>query len=258
MANEIQVTFTEQLSDKLLSVENALPKDFNRERFVQNAIAVLNDKPELAKVNKQQLILSLVKGAMLNLDFANREFYIIPYGNQLQFQVDYRGMQKVAKTFSVRPIKEIYAKCVREGDKFSYKIEGNNQNVHFAPLPFNNNDIVGCFCVVEYVDGGTYVETMSTEEIQKIRDNYSKAKNSKAWQVSWDRMAIKSIIRRVLHGVELDFSSMDARTAWDEDADVNFIKKPRNIDVVDAFTVPDVEVEATVVEQESEEIAESE
>lgn len=249
--NEVALTFSEQLNDKLISVKDALPKDFNRERFVQNALAVINEKPELAKVNKGQLQLGLLKGALLNLDFANREFYLIPYGATIQFQIDYRGMQKVAKTFSVRPIKEIYAKCVREGDEFSYKIEGKDQIVNFVPKPFNNADIVGCFCVVEYKDGGTYVETMSTEEINKIRDNYSKAKNSKAWSVSWDRMAVKSVIRRVLHGIELDFTSMDARNAWDEDSDANFIKKERSGEVVDVFTVPDVEVESKVVEPET-------
>ena len=47
MANEVVKSFSESLTDKLITVENALPKDFNKERFVQNCLAVLNEKPEL-------------------------------------------------------------------------------------------------------------------------------------------------------------------------------------------------------------------
>ena len=33
MGNEVAVKFSDQLSDKLVAVESALPKDFNRERL---------------------------------------------------------------------------------------------------------------------------------------------------------------------------------------------------------------------------------
>ena len=123
MANEVAIKFSEQLSDKLMSVESALPKDFNRERFVQNCLAVMNENPQLAKINAAHVIQGLCKGAYLGLDFMNRECYLIPYGNSVQFQTDYKGEVKFIKKYSVRKIKDIYAKVVREGDEFIEKIE---------------------------------------------------------------------------------------------------------------------------------------
>ena len=207
MANEVQVAFSQQLTDKLVSMENALPKDFNRERFVQNALSVLNDKPDLQKINKAQLQLGLIKAAMLNLNYANKEFYLIPYGSSVQFQIDYRGMQKVAKAYSVRKIKDIHADVVREGDVFDYSIVDNRASITFKPKPFSNADIVGCFCYIEYEDGGIEVTRMSTEEVQDVRKNYATSKNSPAWQKSFDQMMVKTVIRRALKTVELDFEN---------------------------------------------------
>lgn len=251
--NEVAVTFSQQLTDKLICIQEALPKDFNRTRFVQNAIAVINEKPELAKVNKGQLMLGLVKGALLNLDYANKEFYLIPYGSTVNFQIDYRGLKKVAKNYSMRKIKDIDAWIVREGDVFEYEKDGDKQYTRFKPVPFSNKDIVGAFCEIQYEDGCTHVEIMSVEDIQSVRNNYSKQKNGTSWTKSFDQMCLKTIIRRATKTVEIDFASMDARNVWDEDSDMNFIKKERNTDVVDVFTVDnptDIEVESTVVESE--------
>lgn len=255
MANDVQVAFSTQLTDKLISMEDALPKDFNRERFVQNALSVLNDKPELKKINPAQLQLGLLKAAMLNLNYANKEFYLIPYGPSVQFQIDYRGMQKVAKAYSVRPIKDIHAEVVRDGDYFEYSIVDNRANITFKPKPFSNADILGCFCYIEYEDGSVEVTRMSTEEVQDVRNNYSNAKNSKAWQKSFDQMMLKTVIRRALKTVELDFESYDARKTWEEESDMNFVTKPINTEVSNPFEqAPEVQAEATVIEPEEVEL----
>ena len=76
--NEVQVTFSEQLTDKLMTVSSALPKSFNRDRFVQNCLTVMNENSQLAKINRNQVIQGLCKAAYLGLDFMNRECYLIP------------------------------------------------------------------------------------------------------------------------------------------------------------------------------------
>ena len=101
MANEVVKSFSEKLSDKLASVESALPKDFNRERFVQNCLAVMNEKPELARINPAELQQGLLKGAYLGLDFFQKECYLIQYGNSVNFQTDYKGECKFVKRYAI-------------------------------------------------------------------------------------------------------------------------------------------------------------
>lgn len=245
MANDVALTFSEQLTDKLVSVQAALPKQFNRERFVQNALAVMNDNPGLAKINRNMVIQGLCKGAYLGLDFMSKECYLIPYGNTVQFQTDYKGECKFVKRYSIRPILDLFAKVVREGDFFEDGVSDNRPVINFKPLPFNNSPIVGAFAIVLYKDGGMEYEAMSLEDIQSVRNNYSKASQSKAWKYSFDEMAKKTVLRRLCKHIETDFESAEARQAWDDGAGMDFetSAQPKDIDgeVVDAFT--DVEYE---------------
>ena len=238
--NEVQVQFSQQLSDKLTAVQGALPKAFNRERFVQNALAVMNEKPELAKINRNQVIQGLCKGAYLGLDFMSKECYLIPYGNSVQFQTDYKGECKFVKRYAIRPILDIFAKVVRKGDFFEEGISDNKPVINFKPLPFNNDEIVGAFAIVLYKDGGMEYETMSCDAIQSVRNNYSKASQSKAWKSSFDEMAKKTVLRRLCKHIETDFESSEAMQAWDEGSGTEFnsSSQVRNIDeeVVDAFS----------------------
>lgn len=222
MANEVAVKFSEQLTDKLISVESALPKDFNRERFVQNCLAVLNENPQLAKVNPAQTIQGLLKGAYLGLDFMNREAYLIPYGNTVNFQTDYRGETKFARKYSIRPILDIYAKVVRDGDEFIEEIIDGRPSITFRPQAFNKSDIIGAFAIVLFKDGGMLYEVMSVDDIQSVRQNYSKASQSKAWKYSFDEMCKKTVLRRLCKHISIDFESVEAQTAWTDSAGVDF------------------------------------
>lgn len=199
-------TFSVALADKLDSVSDALPKDFNKARFVQNALALINDNPNLQKYNQTQLTAGLLKGAYLGLDFYSKECYLIPYGNQLNYQTDYRGAKKLAKKYSIRPIKDIYAKLVREGDSFDEKIINGEQTFDFKPLAFNDGKIIGAFAVVLYVDGGMSYETMSISDLENTRKS-SKASNSPAWKNFTGEMYKKTVLHRLCKHIELDFEN---------------------------------------------------
>ena len=222
MANDVQVRFSDQLNDKLMSVEKALPYDFNRERFVQNCIAVMNENPALAKINKAEMIQGLLKGAYLGLDFMNRECYLIPYGNSVQFQTDYKGEIKFTKKYSTRKIMDIYAKVVREGDAFIEEIKDGRQSIDFKPLLFNKGNIIGAFAVVLFKDGGMLYEVMSVDDINAVRNNYSRASQSKAWKNSYDEMCKKTVLRRLCKHIDTDFESVEAHNAWEDGSGMEF------------------------------------
>ena len=222
MANEVAVKFSEKLTDKLINVESALPKDFNRERFVQNCLAVMNETPQLAKINPNAVIQGLCKGAYLGLDFMNRECYLITYGTSVQFQTDYKGEVKFTKKYSVRKIKDIYAKVVRRGDEFTEEIKDGQPSIDFKPLPFNGDEIIGAFAIVLYQDGGMAYEAMSVADINSVRNNYSKASQSKAWKNSFDEMCKKTVLRRLCKHIETDFESVEAHNAWEDGSGMDF------------------------------------
>ena len=233
--NEVAVSFSEMLSDKLEIVEQALPSDFNKTRFVQNAIAVLNDNKALTGINKGKLMAGLLKGAYLGLDFANKECYLIPYGNDVSFQVDYKGMIKFTRKYSIRPIMDIYAKIIREGDTFEEKIVDGHPSVNFTPLPLNDGKIMGVFAVCLFKDGGMQYEVMSVADVQNVRTNYSKASNSKAWKVSFDEMMKKVCLRRLCKHIECDFENIESRKAWEDSSESNVVEQKKSDEIIDVF-----------------------
>ena len=208
-----KVTFSSVLSEKLDSVSDALPKGFNKARFVQNALALINDNPALQKYSQTQLMGGLLKGAYLGLDFYSKECYLIPYGNQLNYQTDYRGAKKLAKKYSIRPIKDIYAKLIREGDEFEELIINGEQTFNFKPKFLNDGKILGAFAVVLYKDGGLAYDVMPLSDLENTR-KHSKASNSPAWKDFTGEMYKKTVLHRLCKQIEIDFENPTQRDAF--------------------------------------------
>lgn len=210
MANEVAAQkpkFSVALTEELNMQRDALPRDFNITRFVNNSIALLNGNEVLAKFAKQygtdQIKMGLIRGAYLGLDAMNNEMYLVPYGSTINFMPSYIGMQKLCIKYSSRPIKTIYAKVVREGDEFEENIINGEPSITFKPKAFNNNRIVGAFAVCLYVDGGMVYEVMSLQELEQCRKS-SKAKNSPAWERFTQMMFRKTVLRRLAKSIPLD------------------------------------------------------
>ena len=207
MANEIATarTFDLALSEKLEGCKDALPADFNKARFVQNAMALLKDNENIRKYPPAMIMEGLMKAAYLGLDFSNKECYLVPYGNSLNYQTDYRGAKKLAKKYSIRPVKDIYAQLVREDDLFEIGIVDRETKLNFKPNPFSNKPIIGAFAVVIFEDGGMLYETMSKDDLETSR-RQSKASNSPAWKNFPGEMYKKTVLHRLCKHIELDFS----------------------------------------------------
>ncbi len=217
MANEVSTagTFSLTLNDKLNSISDALPADFNKARFVQNALALVNEHPELGKYGAAQIIAGLMKGAVLGLDFYAKECYLIPYGNQLNYQTDYKGAIKLAKKYSIRPIKDIAAYVVREGDIFEVDNNGGNQSFQFKPKVFSNAPVIGAFAYALFEDEGLLIDFMSLEELENTR-RHSKARNSMAWSDFTNSMYQKTVLRRLVKMIGLEMNT-DQRRVYDDE-----------------------------------------
>lgn len=209
-------TFDVALAEKLEENKMALPKNFNRERFVQNTLALLHDNPDLMKYKQSEIMMGLMKGATLGLDFMNKEAYLIPYKDQLQYQTDYRGAIKLAKQYSTRPIKDIYAKLVRDGDEYEVAVVDGNQTVNYKPLPFNDGEIKGAFAVVIFECGTMKYDEMSKKELENTRQ-HSKMKNGSAWTDYTGEMYKKTVLHRLCKTIDLNFENPDQRKIFVED-----------------------------------------
>lgn len=223
--NGIQEALMKQIAEKM----GAMPEGFNKDRFVLNCITLIRDmlkdnkkRDNLNGISADSIALCMIKGAFLGLDFLSGECYAIPYGGEMKFQTDYKGEKKVCMKHSVQPMKDIFAKVVREGDFYDEGVDDGEQKLTFKPIPFNNGKIIGAFAVANFKDGTMTYESMSAEEIEGIRETYSKAKNSEAWKNSSGEMYRKTVIRRLSKNIEKDFDKVEQLMAYDEGGGVEF------------------------------------
>lgn len=242
------------LTKKLTENKEALPAGFNQQRFILNCITVIQDmmkdnkkKEQLEKINPETIPVCLAKAAYLGLDFFNGECYAIPYGGNLTFQTDYKGEIKLCKRYSKNKIKEIFAKVVRQGDFFMEEVDGGKQNVQYRPKPFSNEQMIGAFAIVVFEDGSMMYDTMSSEDIENVRNTYSKMKDSQAWKSSTGEMYKKTVLRRLCKLIDLDFDNIEQQKAYEDGGDVVFNQQslpgattgqallPENDKPVDAF-----------------------
>ena len=240
MTNALQnqlSSVSENLSTMLQKKADALPRNFNETRFLQNCLTVLSETKDIEKIEPRSVARTMLKGAFLGLDFFNKECYAICYGGQLQFQTDYKGEIKLAKLYSINPIKDIYAKLVKKGDSFEAFIRDGKQTLNLTPITFNDEAVIGAFAVVYFQDGSMQYDEMSAKEIEATRKNYSKVPHGPAWTKSPGEMQKKTVLRRLCKLIEINFDNEDQRKAFEAggDLDKRKITDTVNVKVNDPF-----------------------
>lgn len=225
--NALLTTVENNLGTTLAAKAAALPDGFQMAKFQQNCMVMLKgiEAEKLAKIPPQDIVECLMKGALLDLDFATGECYAIPYGKELNFQTDYKGDEKVARTYSIKPIYNVIKDIIREGDEYQKIIEDGNVKFIFKPLPLNNNKIIGAFAQVIFTDGSSIGDDANVAELETIRKQFSKAPNSPAWTKTAGEMYKKVILRRVLKNVSKSFKNSAQSIAYATATDFEFNNK---------------------------------
>ena len=132
----------------------------------------------------------------LSLNPALSFAYLVPRDGKCCLDISYKGMVKLATdTGSIQWSK---AELVRENDEFEIISMDQLPTHKFNPFATeaDRGEVIGGYCVAKLADGSHMIETMSREELDKVR-NSSKAKSAKSpWQTWPTEMMKKTIIKR--------------------------------------------------------------
>ena len=162
----------------------------------------------------------------------------IPYGDQLTFIPDYRGLVNCAKHADC--ITDAYAEVVRELDEFDYEL-GLNPSLTHKPARGDRGELQAAYCVFTLPDGTKRFVVMDGNEVLGIKSR-SKAASSGPWKTDEGEMWKKTVIRRAMKpfvgmNTHLD-AAIDADDAAGKVIDVDPIPMP-------ATTEPDEELPFT-------------
>ncbi len=207
---------TQQAIDQIRSpqvsaeIEAALPEGVSPRQFLRAGATALMDNPALANADRTSLVKALFKCAQDGLLPDGRDAALVIFkdnkdgGKQkVQYMSMIAGLRRIAAEHDIA----IHASVVYENDEFEPDLEAHKANHKPTRLGQDQGNPVGAYAIAQHRDGRRFGPAiMDVKEIERIRAK-SKMPNSPAWKDWWDRMAEKTVARRLWK--ELPFSSKD-------------------------------------------------
>lgn len=250
-----KIDWEDVVRKKELEIQALLPdtKSFKVEAVQRLTIKALESDSKLRKCTPISLINALMDALAVGIvPFTmEAEGYIIPYGEEAQFQFGYRGIIKVC--YNSPLFKLVVAKVVRGGDDFDY-LEGREEPIQHRPLIFDqpkeyllDSNVKAFYSKYKLMNGGIDVLVWSREQMEKHRDRYAKTYKRdphSVWGTSFVPMGLKTILT---HGLKYaprsrEMEEVYKRFAFDKvmkrelapepsdftpDAEADFVKKRR-------------------------------
>ena len=190
--------------------------------FVNNIVALVGSNDKLQKCDPLTVIYAGIKATALGLPLDPNlgQAYVIPYKQDAQFQVGYKGFIQLAirsgqfKTLNTIEVKEGE---LEEFDLLSGELTFKAKpNRHTLPT-------TGYVAFFELLNGFRKSLYMTLEEVQAHRAKFSKAKES-PWNTDFDAMAKKTVLKLLLNryapmSIEMQSAVTSDQAVFKKDAD---------------------------------------
>ena len=226
----------------------ALPKGIDAARLTRLAMTEIRRTPKLVThCSRQSLYGSIMVAAQMGLEIGiNGQCWIVPFGDEAQFMIGYRGMLDLA--WRSDKLKSVEAKAVRGGDKLDYRY-GTGRYLHHDKADSKaRGEFTHAYAVIETVYGGEMFDVMDFDEIEEIR---VKARSQNIWNSWYEEQAKKTVLRRLLKLAPCS-TEMSRAITLDEQAELGIpqglgdainVTPPADNEVPEAPSVPEGENE---------------
>lgn len=180
-------------------IKKALPSVITPERFTRMVLSAISVNPKLASCTPQSFLGAMMSAAQLGLEPNSPlgQSYIIPYGNQVQFQIGYKGLIDLA--YRSGEVELVQAHIVYANDTFECEFGLEPKLVH-KPADSDRGEPVKVYAMFKTKSGGYGFEVMSMDDVKKHAEKYSQAyKNSSSpWKSNFEEMAKKTVLKKCL------------------------------------------------------------
>ncbi|WP_454957471.1 recombinase RecT [Dialister invisus] len=178
-------------------IKKALPSVITPERFTRMVFTALSSNKKLQACTPESFLGAMMQAAQLGVEPNTPigQAYLIPYGNQVQFQLGYKGLIDLA--YRSGEVQSIQAHEVHEDDTFEYEL-GLNPKLKHVPAMKDRGQVILYYAVIKLKNGGEGFEVMSREDVDQFARAKSKTYKNGPWQTDFDEMAKKTVLKKVL------------------------------------------------------------
>lgn len=227
----------------------AVPKHLNADRMARIAATEVRKNQALLNTEPTSFLGSVMQAAQLGLEpgSALGQAYLVPYGNQCQLIIGYKGMIDLARRSG--QVLSLNAYAVREGDDFSFQL-GLKPDIHHVPsleADRIKKPITYVYAVATLKGGGYQFEVMSRAEVEAVR---AKAKSKNIWNSYFEEMAKKTVIRRLFKYLPVSIEALEITNA-DAKREAGEKVEPDDVINIEAVSVEDFEDGEVINTQES-------
>lgn len=209
-----ETNITNFLAEEQVRLSKFAARNYKEQEFFRSALLCISESDKLIKCldsteGKMSLYNSLKKAATtgLSLNPLDGKAALTPYEKKGKITVGYQimknGMIELAQDDG--GIKALAADTVREHDVWDLtKSMGQDKYTH-KPARKERGPIDGFYASVELSRGETHVSYMTVEEVEQHRDRYGQGldKERSAWNTSFEGMAIKTVIKKLLRNLHI-------------------------------------------------------
>lgn len=230
-----------------------LPSHIKPATFVRLAQGVLRRNPQLqaaAAKSPGSFLSALLEAARLGHEPGTEQFYLVPFGNEVQGIEGYRGV--IERMYRAGAVATVKAEVVCENDEFTYD-PGMDRPVHKVDWFGDRGPIKGAYAYAVMKDGSTSrVVIINREYIEKVKRESKGANSPSSPWVKWEEaMVLKTVAHRLEPWVP---TSNEVRTMPEsEPAQHSRAHRPRRFDpddITDAEVIdPDAEAAAQAAEE---------
>lgn len=227
----------------------AVPKHLNADRMARIAATEVRKNKALLNTEPTSFLGSVMQAAQLGLEpgSALGQAYLVPYGNQCQLIIGYKGMIDLARRSG--QVLSLNAYAVREGDDFNFQL-GLKPDIHHVPsleADRIKKPITYVYAVATLKGGGYQFEVMSRAEIEAVK---AKAKSKNIWNSYPEEMAKKTVIRRLFKYLPVSIEALEITNA-DAKREAGEKVEPDDVINIEALSVEDFEDGEVISTQEN-------
>lgn len=196
------LTAIEELKKGIMLMEKqfamSLPSQIKSDRFSRTASTYVGMNPKLLACERPSLYGALMMCAQDGLLPDGHEAAIVPYKGQAKYMPMISGILK--KVRNSGELSSIVAQLVYKNEldsgAFKYWLDSGGQHLEHTPIVFGDKgSIVGVYALAKTKDGAVYIETLTMEDIAKIKA-MSRGESS-PWDTWEEEMIKKSALRRL-------------------------------------------------------------
>lgn len=239
-----------------------LPKHLTPDRMARVACTTIMRSPKLAQCTQESLLNCLMQCSQLGLEPDGRRAHLIPFENRQKgttectLIVDWKGLAELALRSGM--IAKLHADLVCENDDFDFDLGDILHHKIDFKKPRGNPYAVYAMAVTK--TGERFVQVMTKEEVESIRDNSQGWKSFKKgyahqspWQDSPGEMWKKTAFRRLSKWLPLSPEYRDA-IEIDDDPQITVAATSGGVEMLPLPPVPDF-TPPTAIEEGAAELA---